>query len=263
MVLVLFILIGGLVGDGPSRLLAVAFVPPTVQHGEVEYAVHQSLLTGSSGSLRKTGGSIHPDVNPRNKMPCQVHVIILKEDDFTQEFRTAGYLHNLLDEPLPGSVVWMGFSCKDKLYGMFLIVHNPRQTIQIGKQKMSSFVSCKAPSEADKKSIRIKLLENGDTQCRVNLAFEPVPAAFPLDVGYQFGFQPFPHVPYLFIGYIINAFPYFLIGLVVHEILIEIVLKQLFPLRRTPSGKVYAIRHIAHMVLFREIAFPERREHLL
>lgn len=93
---------------------------------------------------------------------------------------------------------------------------------------MSSFVSCKAPSEADKKSIRIKLLENGDTQCRVNLAFEPVPAAFPLDVGYQFGFQPFPHVPYLFIGYIINAFPYFLIGLVVHEILIEIVLKQLF-----------------------------------
>ena len=57
-------------------------------------------------------------------------------------------------EPLPGSVVWMGFSCKDKLYGMFLTVHNPRQTIQIGKQKMSSFVSCKAPSEADKKSIR-------------------------------------------------------------------------------------------------------------
>ena len=37
------ILIGGLVGDGPSRLLAVAFVPPTVQHGEVEYAVHQRM----------------------------------------------------------------------------------------------------------------------------------------------------------------------------------------------------------------------------
>ena len=67
LVLVLFILIGGLVGDGPSRLLAVAFVPPTVQHGEVEYAVHQSLLTGSSGSLRKTGVNPEkPDV-PLNK----------------------------------------------------------------------------------------------------------------------------------------------------------------------------------------------------
>ena len=58
-----------------------------------------------------------PDEEIWNMRKCQVHVIILKEDDFTQEFRTAGYLHNLLDEPLPGSVVWMGFSCKDKLYG--------------------------------------------------------------------------------------------------------------------------------------------------
>ena len=191
LVLVLFILIGGLVGDGPSRLLAVAFVPPTSSTEKLSTPFIRAFSPEVPEASARRGGSIHPDVNPRNKMPCQVHVIILKEDDFTQEFRTAGYLHNLLDEPLPGSVVWMGFSCKDKLYGMFLIVHNPRQTIQIGKQKMSSFVSCKAPSEADKKSIRIKLLENGDTQCRVNLAFEPVPAAFPLDVGYQFGFQLF------------------------------------------------------------------------
>ena len=122
-------------------------------------AAKGSLPVGSSSAsshrkfrkLRKTVG--YSSRCQPQKDAVQVHVIILKEDDFTQEFRTAGYLHNLLDEPFClGSVVWMGFSCKDKLYGMFLIVHNPRQTIQIGKQKDEPF--CKLQKRLPKPTRR-------------------------------------------------------------------------------------------------------------
>ena len=60
--------------------------------------------------------------------------------NFTGKFRTPGYFHDLLDQPLPGTVIGMGFACKDELYRIFRIIHNPGKSVYIREQKMSPLI---------------------------------------------------------------------------------------------------------------------------
>ena len=83
LVLVLFILISTFIGQCPSGILAVSFIPPTVQHGEIKHTVHQCLLARRTRSFCQPRRGIHPDIHTRDKMARQVHVVILQEYDFT------------------------------------------------------------------------------------------------------------------------------------------------------------------------------------
>ena len=52
------------------------------------------------------------------------------------------------DQPLPGTVIGMGFACKDELYRIFRIIHNPGKSVYIREQKMSPLICSKTASEA-------------------------------------------------------------------------------------------------------------------
>ena len=54
-----------------------------------------------------------------------------------KKFRAPGYFHDLLDQSLPGTVIGMGFACKDELYRIFRIIHDPSKSVYIREQKMS------------------------------------------------------------------------------------------------------------------------------
>ena len=47
-VLVFLVLVGALLGEGPSGAFAVAFEPPAVEHGEVDDAVHEGFFAGGA-----------------------------------------------------------------------------------------------------------------------------------------------------------------------------------------------------------------------
>ena len=57
--------------------------------------------------------------------------------------------------------------------------------------------------------------------------------------------------------------PDLLVRLVAHELLIEVLAIDGTPLSSSPCGEVNTVGHIAHVVLFRIVAVPDRSEHLL
>ena len=57
--------------------------------------------------------------------------------------------------------------------------------------------------------------------------------------------------------------PDFLVALIAHKVLVEIVIIELAPLCGCPCWEVYTICYIIHMILLWEVTLPDVREHLL
>ena len=125
--------IGAMSSQCPSRALAIALVPPSVEHREVEQAIHLGLLATGSRCLEWACGSIEPDVNTSDKTLRHCHVVVLKEYNLAQELRHLRNLNNALNQVFTGTVGRMRFTCKDKLNREFLIIDNAREAVKVGK----------------------------------------------------------------------------------------------------------------------------------
>ena len=158
LILIFLILISTFFSQSPTSTFTIAFKPPSIKNREVYYTIHQSLFTRSTRCFQWTSRSIHPNINTRNKATCQLHIIIFEEDNLTQEFRTLRNFYNFLDQSLSCAIVRVSFSCKQELYWIVRIIDNLRQTIQISKQQMCTFISCETTSKTDQQCIRINLI---------------------------------------------------------------------------------------------------------
>ena len=263
LILMFLILISTLFGQRPAGTFAIAFKPPAVEYGEVDYTVHQSLLAGCSGSFERTGRCVQPDVDTRYQATGQLHVIVLKENNLTQELGTAGNLDNLLDESLTGTVVRVSLTGKEELDGIVGVVDNLGQTIEVGKQQVGTLVGSEATAETDEQRIGIDLVEQGNNARGVTLVLQPSFAVLLAHVVDQFVLQSHAGLPNHFVGHIVNGLPDLLVRLVIPEVLIKILGIELLPLRSTPSGEVYTVGNITHMIFFREVALPDSGEHFL
>ena len=158
LVLMLLILIGTLVGECPSCTWTIAFIPPSVQNGQIDNTIHERLLTRCTRCFERTCGSVHPDIHAAHQPAGQLHVIILQEDDLTQELGTLAYLIDLLDKTLTCSIGRMSLTCIEELYGIVRIVHYLAQALQVSKEQVSTLISSKSASETDKQGIGIDLI---------------------------------------------------------------------------------------------------------
>ena len=262
-VLISLVLIGTLLRKRPSRTLAVAFNPPAVKDGEVDHTIHLGLLTGCAGSLQRTRRRVHPDVDTGNEAARELHVVVLKEDNLTEELGTLADLEDLLDQALTRSVSRMSLAGEEEQNGMLGIVDDLAQTIKICEEQMGALISGEATAEADHQRVRIDTLQQRHHTSRIALIAEPLLRELVADILDELLLQRHTRLPDLIVRNIVDSMPDLLVALILHERGIEVLVVDVAPLCCAPCGEMHAIGHITHMILFREIAFPDRSEHLL
>ena len=263
--LVLIVLIGvsATFGQSPTGTLAIAFVPPAVLDGEVDDAVHQRLLAAGAGSLLRTGGGVEPDVNATDETTGKVHVVVLEEDDLTEELRTTADVDDALDEPLPCPIVGMCLAGVDELHGIVGVVDDASQTVEVGEEQMSTLVGGETASEADEQGVGIDFVHQADDAAGVALIAKPRGAELLTDEIDELALQAHVGVPDFHVGHTVDGFPNGGIRLVVHERLVEVFLIKRAPFSGYPCREVDAVGNVAHVVLLGEIALPDAAEHLL
>ena len=146
---------------------------------------------------------------------------------------------------------------------MFRIVHNLRQTIQVGKQQVCTLVGSETTAETNHQRIGVDLLQQRQHTRGIALVLQPVLTELHTDIIGEFLLQHDTCLPDFLIGHIIDGMPDFLITLVTHEVGIEILLIEMTPLRSSPRREVNTVGDVAHGILLGEIALPDGRKHLL
>ena len=158
-VLLTLVLVSAHIGECPTSTFAIAFIPPTIEYREVHNTIHQSLFTRRTRSFERTCWSVHPDVYTTHETTSQLHVVVVEEDNLTNELRTLRDVVNVLDEALTSTVSRVSLTCKEELYRVVRIVDNLCQTIEVREEEMSTLVSSEATSETNDERIGVNLVE--------------------------------------------------------------------------------------------------------
>ena len=158
LVLVFLVLVSTFFRQRPTCTFTVAFQPPSVEYGEVYNTVHQRLLTGSTGCFERTCRSVQPDIHTRYEAACQLHIVVFEEDNLTQELGTAGDFDDSLNQSLT-CAVRVSLTCKQELYRIIGVVHNLRQTVQVGEQQVRTLISSETTPETNQQRIRVNLVQ--------------------------------------------------------------------------------------------------------
>ena len=136
-----------------------------------------------------------------------MHVIVLEEDDLTQELRTLADLVYLLDQTLSGTISRMRFTGVEELYGVVRIVHNLGKTLQVSEQQVSTLVGGKTATEADEQCIGVDLVHQRHHARGVTLVLEPALAELLADVLHQLCLQGHAGSPHFLVAHIIDSLP--------------------------------------------------------
>ena len=251
LVLLILVLIGALVGQSPSCTGAVAFIPPAVEHGEIDNTVHQSLLARCSGSLKRTGRGVHPDIHTADQTASQLHIVVIEEDNLADKLRAMADFVNLLNESLSGSVSGVCLTGEEELYGILRIVDNLGKTVKVAEEKVSTLVRSEAACKTNDESVGVNLVEQAYNACRIALILQPVVTETVANILHELVLQCHAGFPHLLVAHLIDVFPDALVALVLHVLRAEVLLMQCLPLVCAPSGIVYTVRHVAHVTLGR------------
>ena len=132
----------------------------------MHYTVHRSLFSGRSGSLERSCRVVHPHIDTLYEIFCKSDVIVWNKDNFSDEFRSLGNVHNHLDEVLSGLVCRVSLSSEHKLYRTARIVDNLIEPVKVTEKQVSPLVGGKTPCETDCKDIVTESLLDGDNLAR-------------------------------------------------------------------------------------------------
>ena len=157
----------------------------------------------------------------------------------------------------------MRLAGEDELHGIFLVVHNLGETVEIGEEKVCAFVSGETACETDYESVGVDFVNNLHHLGRIALVLEP----FLFEILFyeidEFVLHSHSHVPDILVGNIEDTLPHLRIALVVEEILVEMLGIELFPFGCRPGRHMDTIGHITHVRLFGSITFPDTGKHFL
>jgi len=129
-----------------------------------------------------------------------LHVVVLQKDNLAEKFLSAGYLDDVFDQSLSAAIIRMRFAGIYKLYGIFLIINDFRQAVEVGKQEVCPFVGRETAAEPEQQCIGVDAVEDGDYFRRVALVFQPVFAVLRFDVIDEFLFKRPAYFPNLVVG---------------------------------------------------------------
>ena len=244
-VLLTLVLVGTLVGKCPTGAGTITFIPPTIEHGEVDHAVHEGLFARRSGGFEGTRGGVHPDIDAADETTCELHVVVVEENDLTNELGALRDVVNLLDEALSCTVGGVRLTGKEELHGIVGIVDNLREAFEVGEEKMGALVGGETTSEADDERVGVDFVEQRHHAGRIALVAQPVVAETFADVVDEFLFQRDASFPNFLVTDLINVFPQRRIALIFEEGLAKVLFVHGFPLAGAPGGIVHAVGDVA------------------
>ena len=173
LVLIALVVVCALLRQSPAGTFTITFHPPAVEHGEVDHAVHLSLLTRRAAGFERAGRRVHPDVDARNQAACQLHVVVLQEDNLAKELGTLADLEDTLDQSLTCAVGRVGLAREEEEHRVLGVVHNLGQTLQVGEEKVGALVGGEAAAEADHQRVGIDAFEQRYDTGGVALVLQP------------------------------------------------------------------------------------------
>ena len=241
------VVVCSLVGECPSGSLAIALIPPSVAHREVEQSVHLGLLARCSRSLERTCGRIEPDVNTGDQSLGDNHVVVLEENDLAQELWHARNLDDAANQVLTCAIGRMGLAGIDELDGELLVVDNLGQAVQVVEQQIGALVSSKAAGKADEQCVGVDLVDNRHDASGVALLLEPIGGEVALDKVDELVLELHAQVPDGLVRHAVDGSPGGQLVLMVEIVSPEGLCIELLPLAGGPGGHVHTVGDIAHV----------------
>ena len=263
LVLVLLVVVCALERKGPSGVFLITLDPPSVKHGEVHDAVHGGLLSGSSGSLERTGRVVEPHIHTLDEPLGQTYVVAGHEDYAAEEPLLLGYFDDPLEEFLSGAVCRVRLAGKHELHGALGIVHYGVEPVEVAENKRCALVGGETAGETYSQHVGTESLADLDyLGGRVMAAQGRVGDTFG-DGFNQLVLEKLAHVPYFVVAHLIDAVEAALVVMAGTEFGTEDLVMDGLPVASRPGGIVYTVGHVAYVKLFGQVALVHILEYLL
>ena len=135
-------------------LAVVALVPPAVEDGAVDDAVHGGLHAARARSLERAARVVEPDVDALDEVARDADVVVLEDEDALRELGRAAAREDVLDHALAGPVGGMRLAGKDDLDRPLLVEQDARQALLVAEDQVGALVRREAAREADRQRPR-------------------------------------------------------------------------------------------------------------
>src|SRR4051812_8281117 len=134
--------------DSEAVQAVVGLCPPSVEYREIQPTIQHYFLSACAGRFERPTRIVEPDIDTLHEMAADIDVVILNKDEAICKCRVAHHFGNLLQDTFAGLVVWMRFSCEDKLHRPVRIVHHGIEPGDIRQHEVRTLVGGKAAREA-------------------------------------------------------------------------------------------------------------------
>ena len=169
----------------------------------------------------------------------------------------------MLDEALTTTIGGVRLTCEEELYGVLGVVDDTLQTLEVGEEEVRTLVGSEATTEADDQSVGVDTFEDGYRRLGVAAVADPLLAVEGADMLDETELDSLVRLPDGLVGELLDLRPGSFLGLLLDEVLAEVLRVELLPLSRGPRRQVDAVGDVADVQLFGEEALPDGGEHLL
>jgi len=135
----------------------VCLRPPTIHYTEINHTVDGCLHAAGPAGLLGPPGIIEPNIHAPYQIPGHVNVVILQENNLPPESIQIGYINHPFYQLLPWPVGRMGLTGKYNLYGLFGVVHQIGQSVQVPENNQCPLVCGESTGKAYGKSFGIEI----------------------------------------------------------------------------------------------------------
>ncbi len=142
--------------DGPARhVLDPALDPPSVEHGEVHDPVQGAFHAAGPAGLAGAHRGVEPKVDALGYQGCDLHVVVVDEDDGDGLLQVPGRLADLLEQGLAAVVAGMGFPREDELH--LTVPRHLQEPLEVGEEQVGPLVGRGAPREPQGEHLGVQL----------------------------------------------------------------------------------------------------------
>ena len=157
----------------------------------------------------------------------------------------------------------MSLSCEEECNRIFWVVYDLVKALKVSEEEVSTLIGSETAAETDCETVRVDTLQELYNASRVTLVTEPYILELDLDILSELVLQLHASCPEFRVWTVVDAMPESLVRLVGEVLLIEILSIDVSHLCCTPCREVNTVGYVAHVVLLRPVASPDRCEHLL
>lgn len=143
-------------GDRPAEVRPEPFVPPAVQHRQVQTAVQGRLHAARPARLQGAERVVEPDVAARVQLLRHRHAVVGEEHDPVADARVVREPHQLLDQAFSAVVRRVRLARDHDLHRTLRVEQQIHQPVGVAQHQGQTFVRGDTACEADGQDVRVQ-----------------------------------------------------------------------------------------------------------